>query len=835
MADNQDKKTLEDIIALRKQNLSQIEREIELRSKLNSAEKERLKLNREFHENERAIRSLLELQDGDLNEINKEVLKLENRQKEIIKILDREEKRRRTINTILKQSNVLLREGWKYLMESDKVIKSTILNLGMSGAKADMMRDSFESSAQYVARLGGVLTDVSTIMEGYADTTGRARALSEETVKSVMQIGKGTALGVEEATRLASQFEFMGKDARTTMEYVQGVVDTSERMGVNTSKVLKDVSTNFKKLSTFTFQRGTKAFAEMAIDAERTRVSMETALNVAEATRGLETVIELGANLQVMGGEFAKMDPLHWMYTVRNEPEQLNKMISDMTKGLFTLRQTSDGTFERFISPADRDRLANVAKTLGISNEEMFQIAQRSSELSSIQRDLSRLGLSEREKALVEGAAQFNSETGKMQVRLGRHMQDITKLTSEQTKSFITQQETLEERAKAAMTFDDVWRNTINELKSTLLPLLEGINTVLSGIRKIIDPLLKGLEGIENKYVRAAIGGGVLAAGGIGKSMIGGWWSDRRKDRTLGGWGGIKGKSTPNITDTRGMVTNPKTGIPIEGATKARDIGVVNRMKAAGTRNLKTGAGVGAAGLGIGAGIGAGAMGIAQMAKAFKELNVEQIKELNKTMVILGSTMAVVGALGLIGAKGLFAVGVAALSIGAGIGIAAAGIGYMTEGLGNMIEKAKGGELRNIAGGIAAIAGATMLFANPLNLMGLGTLTATMGIISATNISAANAAKNIANMATSMSGTKDDFLAVEKAVNAINSMDRKNANIFSDLAKIMNKPLKVQLDDSSVTLKNDVTLEIDKNTFMNKIFDSKLAVQLINRQRINKR
>ena len=72
-------------------------------------------------------------------------------------------------------------------------------------------------------------------------------------VKDVALIGRGTGLGVEQATKLAAQFEYMGIDAKAAMEYAQGVVETAELMGVNTTKVLKNISDNFKKLQTFTF------------------------------------------------------------------------------------------------------------------------------------------------------------------------------------------------------------------------------------------------------------------------------------------------------------------------------------------------------------------------------------------------------------------------------------------------------------------------------------------------------------------------------------------------------------------------------------------------------
>ena len=83
-------------------------------------------------------------------------------------------------NTILKETNSFLKMGTKYLMESDKIIKSTNLTLGLSAMKADAMRASFEQSAGVIARLGGGIEDAAAIQLGYAEETGRARALTVE-------------------------------------------------------------------------------------------------------------------------------------------------------------------------------------------------------------------------------------------------------------------------------------------------------------------------------------------------------------------------------------------------------------------------------------------------------------------------------------------------------------------------------------------------------------------------------------------------------------------------------------------------------------------------------
>ena len=793
------------------------------------AKQSEIKLNNETMLNE------LKEHRNSLDKDGKRLLKqLESTQKGIVSEIDKEYKYRLKNQRLLNELNKNLRIGWKYLQDSDKVIKSTILNLGMSGAKADMMRSSFELSAQYVARLGGDLKDVQTIMEGFADTTGRARALSEETVKAITAIGRGTGLGVEQATRLAAQFEFMGKDAIATLEYVQGVVDASERMGVNTTKVLKGIADNFQRLSTFTFQAGVEGFATMARDAERTRVSMDTALNVAEATRGLEAVIELGANLQVMGGEFAKMDPLHWLYMVRNEPDKITEQLSRMTKGIYTLRRTSDGTFEKFISPADRDRLANVARSLGIAQEEMFQIAQRRLDLSLIERDMQRLGLSDRERELVEGAAKFDSETGKMFVRIGHQMHDITRLTREQARAFASEQSLLEERAKEALTFDEAFRATINELKASLLPLLHGVNSVLRIVRPIAETIGDAFNWLSRNW---GTFGSILSGAGLLTAAIalkaGAMLLDRGISRMIGGIG----RGGRGLMEATARTTAPKAIAETAQPTAVQSLARGKAARHAGKGAMMRGAGVGAAGLGIGAGVAAGAMGIAELAKAMKGMKPEEIDGLNRTLRNLAGVMIVLGVAGGFAMKAvpaLWGIGVAAAGIGVGIGAAAYGMSFLAESLGNMGEKVNFGQLMGIAGGITAIAAATATMMNPLTVGGLAMLTGVMGAIHMGYTASAKSAESIERMGTAMKGTRDDFLAVERAVEAINSLDRRNSNIFSDLANIMKQPLKVEFANPNVAFRSDVTLQIDRTKFLTEIFDAELVTQLIERRRTNK-
>jgi hypothetical protein len=78
---------------------------------------------------------------------------------------------------------------------------------------------------------------------------------------------------------------------------------------------------------------------------------------------------------------------------------------------------------------------------------------------------------------------------------------------------------------------------------------------------------------------------------------------------------------------------------------------------------------------------------------------------------------------------------------------------------------------------------------------------------------------------TVMSGSKDDFIAVQNAVNSISKMNVKGGGALTDLANLLKSPLKVEFADKRVALVSDITLNIDGQKFMQKSYDVNAAVQ----------
>ncbi len=606
------------------------------------------------------------------------------------------------------------------LMDVDGSIRKTNLALGFSGKRSRVLRDNFKEVAGYAARLGGSASDLREITTGFAEQTGRARALTDETLKNILDMGHGTALGVRGATELVSNYHLIGVDAERAAQHTLGMVEASERMGVSAAKVLETINKNFSRLRMFTFIQGVKGFSDMSAYAEKMRIDVSQALDSAEAARKLENAIEMAAQLQVMGGEFAKTDPLELLFLARNDPDAYAKKINNLTKGVVSFRRMSDGTFEHFISPADIDRLRRSADVLGLQSNELMEQARRMAEIQKIREQTRGLGLSEKEQEIIESLTKFDSDLGRFTIDIGGEIHNLERLSSQQLKMFAQQGKTLEQRAIAAQTFDEAFRATIEELKTVLLPLLSGINKILSDIRPIAIKINEWVSNLSdaNKNLIIGMGKALLVIKGLtivfklGRAL---WIKTMMFYTGMGAL--LKGLGT---LKTVGGGVMGKHGKPINApALKAFQMGQINREKEllriqreranlggaragrAGMGVMRGGVGVGAAAVGIGGGVAIAAMGIAQLAEAMKDLSPENAKLLRD----IGTTLAITFPLAAIGVAltgkslaaaspallkfgvSLLAVGAGVALIGGGIALAGKGIQFVFEGVGGFLEK----------------------------------------------------------------------------------------------------------------------------------------------------
>jgi len=685
-----------------------------------------------------------------------------------------------------------------YLMQSDKAIKSLNLELGLSAQKSEVLRQNLTEASTYAAKMGVSIEEMGKAQAAFSEETARTAALTAEEYKNIVNIGKGTALGVEQAGKLTAQFDLLGVSIQSSERFVQGVVDSSERLGINATKVLKTLSSNMKTLNTFSFKNGIKGMAEMTQYSEKFKLDINDSINSAKLARSLEGSIEMASQLNVLGGEFAKTDPFEILYLSRNDPAKYAKKLTELTKGMATLQKTETG-FQFDITAQDQDRLKQAADALGVSYENLAESARKVAQVQQVRKETLGLNLTKDEKEYIEGIAKFDDKSGKFFATINGMQKNLSQLSAADIKAMKQQEKTLEARALDSQTFDEAFKNTIMEMKSVLLPVLQGINYILKGLTSFRDSF--GDTGVK------IAGGFLLAATTLGGAF-------KIGKNVLSGAAGLMSK----LASGAGSMLGGGGGGAVGGAAKG----------AGGAGSAASIASVGVAAAGIGAGVGAAALGISKLAEAFKELDPKQIEGVNSAIKALGLTFAGTLVAGLIAISiagpaatvPLLALGAAALGIGAGIGIAAYGIGEMAKGLTDLTANANGQQLLGIAGGIAAIGAATLSLAAGGVLGAIGGAGA-LGMILAISSQADNLQRvgdAFKNMGVVLNSSADQFERVESAILNIANAKLDSNGLFAELKNLLSKPLKVEFADKNVAIKSDITLEINRERLV-KVLD----------------
>jgi len=685
-----------------------------------------------------------------------------------------------------------------YIMDADKAIRGVTLELGLSAGKADDLRQNMQNAATYSQRLGVSIAELAKAQAAYSEETSRTVALSEKEFKLVSSIGKGTALGVDQAGKLVGQFDNLGVSIERSQKFVQGVVDSSERLGINATKVLKNISQNFKTLNTFSFRDGIKGMAKMSEYSEKFKLDINDSINSAKMARSLEGAIEMASQLNVLGGEFAKSDPFELLFLSRNDPAEYAKKLTQLTKGMATMRKTEDG-FDFAVTAQDQDRLRQAADALGVSYENLAESARRVAQVQAMKKQTLGLNLTKDEQEYIEGIAKFDSKTGKFFAMVNGAQKDISKLATSDIKLLKQEQKTLEQRGIDSQNFEEVMKNTMLEMKSVLLPVLEGVNWVLQKINKLKDWMGEGwIKGIGGAAITLLAAGKLFNT--VGPMMSG-----------IGGMLKSKGGSSPSPAGGGGLMGGGMQKVAGKGGSAMAG-------------NLKA---IGLAAAGAGIGIGAAAAGFGFLAKSLKDLNPEQLDALKFSIIgisiavpLMAVSLVLLGKAAETSVVGIAIITGALLGIGVAIGIAGAGIGYMSKGLADLSKSTSGEQLLGIAGGIAAIGAATMSLAagGILGAIGGGGALAMILAIGtqAKNIErVGDAFKNIGVVLNANAG---QFEKVESAIKNIANTKIDSNSMFAELKSLLSKPLQVEFADKNVSIKSDITLEINRERLV-KVLD----------------
>jgi hypothetical protein len=415
----------------------------------------------------------------------------------------------------LEKTPGLIKKGYGKLkgygvFEMDKSIRMAGVEMGkLADVSTAFGRDIIKASTE-TQSMGMHVKDLAKMQASYSSELGRSVMLSEEGFDAMSQMAKGTILGAEGAASLAAEMDSFNISAIGTKNIIEDTTNMAEKMGLNASKVIKTLQNNLKMANKYHFKGGVKGMVKMAAEATKFGMSMETTAGFADKLFNIEGAVEMAAKLNTMGGEWSKLgDPMKLMYQARNDMEGLQTSVIDATAGMADFnKETGEFSF----SGLELHRMRELEKITGISAEEMANMAKSKAKFAKIGGQMGIDVAGDPVMAdFIENSATWNSDKKTFEVKLSGEKDAIPvkELTESHKKMMKADAANLKKRAENSQSFDDQLINMIENLKTLLLPLLEGMNKQLPKMIEGFKSFMKDTNGIAAslKGVAKTIGG----------------------------------------------------------------------------------------------------------------------------------------------------------------------------------------------------------------------------------------------------------------------------------------------------------------------------------------
>jgi len=399
-------------------------------------------------------------------------------------------------------------------VQMSKDIKAAELSMGILNGQSKFFSKTISTASESTIQLGVGVSDLAKGQAEYSAEIGRSVMLSEAGYQAMAEMAKGTTLGMQGAAQMAADMERFGLGVESSRNAVQETVDIAHSMGVNAEKALKGLSKNLKIANTYHFKGGVKGMAEMAVFAEKMKVDMGSIAGMAGKVFRPEGAVEMAAQLQTMGGSFARLgNPFELMFKARNDFGAFTKDVANATAELAQFNENS-GEFE--IGGLQLDRMREIAKITGISEEQLSEMAKAAAKFNKIE-SLVPSTFEEDDKQLISSLAQMG-EDGQWRVHIDNQDMLLNQLDTNALKRYKDEKQALDARAKQAQTFDDAFNNLVNQFKTVMLPFVEALNTALVQPIANLQELLKNENVLANLKSLAEKVGTLI--GSIGKFII---------------------------------------------------------------------------------------------------------------------------------------------------------------------------------------------------------------------------------------------------------------------------------------------------------------------------
>ena len=507
--------------------------------KKNGKELKRLEgLGDDISDTEQEILNTLKLQLAARNATSKSLKKQNEDLKESLATQKESVKEANKLKAIFKSTgNFAKKWGFDKLrdygvFQMDKEIRNAARSMGVGNSQYKAFADTMSRAADSTTMMGVNVKQLAKLQRGYSEEIGRSVRLTEGGLKAMAGMSEGTGLGEQYAIGMAASMDNFGVGVEASSKLVEDTMNTAGEMGVNASKAASTLQKNLKFAQKYNFKGGVKALGKMSADALRLKLDMDGIAGLAEKVFRPEGAIEMAAQLTTMGGEFAKLgDPMQLMFKARNDFEGFARDIGKASAEFVQYNKES-GEFELKGGLA-ADRMREISKMTGLSVEKLQEMAVAQKRIEAVGA-VSPISMNKKDMELVSSLAE--NVDGEWKINVGGFSQDVKDLKDGDIEKIRAEQQSLEQRAKEARTFEDTMSDFMDTLKQTLLPLAIELKDGL-GV-----PLQKFADYLKQKKVMDGLRSFAKSIGSFAKGLVKFVVDNPMKSfiGAIAGWGALK-------------------------------------------------------------------------------------------------------------------------------------------------------------------------------------------------------------------------------------------------------------------------------------------------------
>lgn len=417
-----------------------------------------------------------------------------------------------------------IKKGYEKLKEVEKITREIGRTGGLSSNQIKALGQNILSNyGDMAVRLGMTTKDIFKFQESYIKNTGRAIVLTNEQVESMAGLSKFTS--GEAVDEMGKSIDAMGGSASNAIDYLTLSMAKAANQGLNIEQTSKNFAKNIKMASKYTFSKGVDGISKMTLLSQRLKFNMESIGNAIDKFSTIEGAISASANLQMLGGSFAAQfsNPLQAMGEALLDAEGFTKRITDTFASTAVFNKET-GQVE--MSPIDKAKMKEAANQLGISYDELWNMAAQQAKIGHIERAVNGKNLSEEQKSFLANTAQYDTAKGDWYITKTDEDGNQKKVYFNDKNSNLSEElKTVQEQSDVAKaTFNDVHaiRNSLDEYVKNRISETRTWEEVETGIKEKKDLALANTIDWSTSWAKEPITkiaewlpGLVLAIGGL--------------------------------------------------------------------------------------------------------------------------------------------------------------------------------------------------------------------------------------------------------------------------------------------------------------------------------